>query len=363
MKFPDVHYLRWAKALPAAKINLARSGLEACPPQLLGLKASDLVANLPVRDGYRPLLETIARRYQVTPRQVFTVPGGTSFANWLAAAAALHDAPPASEVIVEWPAYEPLLRIPESLGARVRRLDRRFDDAFAIDLDRFRSLVNSRTRLAIVSNLHNPSGARTDLSTLKAMAKVLDRVGAYLLVDEVYLECLWGRRTESCVHAGPNVITSNSLTKAYGLDGLRAGWILGPRAVIDRAARIQDLLANNGVAPGEQLTLAAFRHLPAIRRRAQSLLVPNLQRVRAFFERELRLSAHIPSAGNIVFAKVLGGIDPERLADRLRASYSTLIVPGHFFEATDFIRFSFGMRPSRLARGLRNLSHALDDLS
>lgn len=363
MRFPDVDYIRWAKALPSAKINLARSGLEACPPQLLGLQVSDLVTNLPVHDGYPPLVETIARRYHVTSGQVFTVSGGTSFANWIAAAAALHDAPRGCEVIVERPAYEPLVRIPEYLGAKVRRLDRRFDEGFAIDLERFGSLVNRRTRLAIVSNLYNPSGTRTDLKTLKAMAKVLARVGAYLLVDEVYLECLWGRRTESCVHAGPNVITSNSLTKAYGLDGLRAGWILGPSALIDRAARIQDLLANNGVAPGEQLTLAAFRHLPAIRRRAQALLKPNLRTVGAYLERESRLLAHLPEAGNIVFARVSGGINTDRLADCLRLAYSTLIVPGRFFEAPDFIRFSFGIRPGRLGRGLRNITRALDELS
>jgi aspartate/methionine/tyrosine aminotransferase len=363
MRFPEVGYIRWAKSLPPAKINLARSGLEPCPPELLGLQTSDLVANLPVHDGYLPLLETIARRYGVTRGQVFTVSGGTSYANWIAAAAALHDAPRGCEVIVERPAYEPLIRIPESLGAKVRRLDRRFDAGFAIDLERFELLVNRRTRLAIVSNLHNPSGARTDLKTLKAMAKMLARVGAYLLVDEVYLECLWGRRTESCVHAGPNVITSNSLTKAYGLDGLRAGWILGPRAIVDRAARIQDLLANNGVAPGEQLTLAAFRHLPAIRRRAQALLRPNLLMVGAYLERESRLLAHVPDAGNIVFARVSGPINTDRLAARLRSAHSTLVVPGRFFEAPGFIRFSFGIRPGRLSQGLRNITRALTDLS
>ncbi|MEO8682672.1 MAG: pyridoxal phosphate-dependent aminotransferase, partial [Vicinamibacterales bacterium] len=274
-----------------------------------------------------------------------------------------HGAPHGCEVIVERPVYQPLLRIPESLGAKVRRLDRRFEDGFALDLDRFESLINRRTRLAIVSNLHNPSGKRADLKTLKAMAKMLERVDGYLLVDEVYLECLWGRRTESCVHAGPNVITTNSLTKAYGLDGLRAGWILGPRAIIDRAARIQDLLANNGVAPGEQLTLAAFRHLPAIRRRAQALLRPNLERVRAYLAHEPRLAAHVPDGGNIVFARVPRGVDTDRLADRLRDEDSTLIVPGRFFEAPHFVRFSFGMRASRLERGLRNLSRALGDLA
>ena len=130
-----------------------------------------------------------------TPEQVFPVSGGTSFANWFACAAPLNGAPRGSEVIVERPTYEPLLKIPQVLGYRVRRLDRRFDEDFRIDLDRFAALVNRRTRLAIVSNLHNPSGARIDLRTLRRMAAILARVGAYLVVDEVYLECFWGRRT------------------------------------------------------------------------------------------------------------------------------------------------------------------------
>jgi aspartate/methionine/tyrosine aminotransferase len=361
MRFPDVDYIRWAKHLPAARVNLARSGLEACPPSLLRLKASDLVANLPVRDGYAPLVAAIARRYRVRTGQVFTVSGGTSFANFIAVAAALHDAPRGSEVIVERPAYEPLLRVAETFG-RVRRFDRRFEDGFRIDLDRFAAAITPRTRLAIVSNLHNPSGTRTDLKTLRAMARLLARVGAHLLVDEVYLECLWGRRTGSCVHAGSNVIVTNSLTKAYGLDGLRAGWILGPRAVIARAARLQDLMANNGVAPGEQMALAAFRSLPAIRRRAQALLGPNLDRVREFLAGEQRLEALVPENGSIVFARLPRTVDSDALARLLLRRYSTLIVPGRFFELPRFIRVSFGVRPERLERGLRNLSRALDEL-
>ena len=362
-RFPDVDYIRWAKALPRARINLARSGLEACPPSLLGLTASDLVTNLPVHDGYAPLLAAIARRYSVGVDRVFTVPGGTSFANFIAVAAALHGAPRGSEVLVERPAYEPLIRIPEALGYRVRRFDRRFEDGFQVDPDCFAAAITPRTRLAIISNLHNPSGAQTSMATMRAMARALAGVGARLLVDEVYLECLWGRRTDSCVHAGPNAIVTNSLTKAYGLDGLRAGWILGPRAVIDRAARIQDLLANNGVAPGEQMTLAAFRHLPAIRRRAQALLRPNLTIVREFLAREPRLQAHVPDHGNIIFARLPRGVDSDELADLLRRKYSTLIVPGRFFEMPTFIRFSFGIRSAKLRQGLRHLSHSLDALA
>jgi hypothetical protein len=362
MRFPEVSYLRWAKTHPSARIDMARSGVEACPPSALGLTSRDLVVTLPVRDGYMPLREAIARRYRVDADEVFTVSGGTSFANWFACAAALDGSARGSEVIVERPTYEPLVRIPEALGYRVRRLDRRFDERFAIDIERFASLVNRRTRLAVVSNLHNPSGARIDLATLGRMAAILRRVGAFLVVDEVYLECLWGARTESCVHAGPNVLTTNSLTKAYGLDGLRAGWVLGPSELVRRAWTIQDLLANNGVAPGEQMTLAALKRLAGIRRHVHATLDPNLERVQRFFDRERRLEAYVPEGGNVVFPRLPRGVGSDALAARLLKRYSTLVVPGRFFESPRHFRISFGCRPALLEQGLTNISRALDDV-
>jgi aspartate/methionine/tyrosine aminotransferase len=362
MRFPDLEYIRWAKAMPAARVNLARSGLEPCPASMLRLKAADLVTTLPVHYGYGLLRDAIAARYRVQPGQVFAVSGGASYANWLACAAALDGCDHGDEVIVERPTYEPLLRVPQALGQRIRRLDRRFDDGYAIDVDRFKSLVTKRTRLAVVSNLHNPSGARIPMATLRAMASRLAQVGASLLVDEVYLECTFRARTESCVHAGPNVLTTNSLTKAYGLDGLRAGWILGPPPLVARAGRINDLMTNNSVAPGEQMSLAAFRRLRALGRRAHDILDPNLRCLRAFLAKESRLRAFIPSGGNVVFPGLPPGVDGDRLATHLASRYSTLVVPGRFFESPRHVRLSFGCEPAKLARGLANLSRALDDL-
>jgi aspartate/methionine/tyrosine aminotransferase len=360
--FPEVAYMRWAKWHPPARINLARSGAEPCPASVLGLTCADLVVSLPVTDGYAPLRDAIARRYRVQRAQVFTVSGGTSFANWLACAAVVNEVG-GGDAIVEMPTYEPLLRVPQSLGCRIVRLERRFDENYAIDLERFEALVTKRTRLAIVSNLHNPSGARIDLATLRRMARILRRVGAFLVVDEVYLECLFGRRAESCVDAGSNVLATNSLTKAYGLDGLRAGWVLGPRDVIHRAWLIQDLLANNGVAPGERMSLRAFRRLPALRRRAHATLDPNLEHLRRYFAGESRLEVFVPEGGNVVFPRVPRQVSTDGLARRLLKRYSTLVVPGRFFEAPRHIRISFGLPTRLLDRGLANISRALDDLS
>ncbi|HYV20643.1 MAG TPA: pyridoxal phosphate-dependent aminotransferase [Verrucomicrobiae bacterium] len=362
MKFPEIAYMSWAKAAPGARSNLARSGLPPCPIRLLRFPSRALETPHAAGYGWPPLRQALGRRYRVAADRVLTVSGGTSLANWVACAAALDGAGDGAEVIVERPTYEPLLRIPEAMGAEVRRLDRWFAEGWAIDPDRLASLVTPRTRLAIVTNLHNPSGARISMETLRECARILARAGAYLLVDEVYLECLFGARTESSVHAWTNVITTNSLTKAYGLDGLRAGWILGPREIIRKAGLIHDLLGVNGVAPGEAMTLAALRRLPAIRRRARSVLGPNLEAMRRFFEREARLEAHLPPGGNVLFARLPEGIDSDRFARRLLRRYDTLVVPGRFFESPRFVRLSFGCAPPALAHGLRSLSRTLDDL-
>jgi aspartate/methionine/tyrosine aminotransferase len=363
MKLHEVAYISWAKSQPEVEINLTRSGVEVCPPSILGLTISDLVTNLPATYGYEPLRHAIAERYCATTQQVFPLSGGTSYANWIACAAILNGADPSTEVIVERPTYEPLLRIPQALGHTIRRLDRREEDNFALDLDRLEALLSPRTRLAIISNLHNPSGVQVDHEILRAAAGVLDRVGAYLLVDEVYLECLLCERPESAAHAGPNVVATNSLTKAYGLDGLRAGWILGPASLVKQAGRINDLMANNSVAPGEQMALAAFQRMDGLLQRARSMLDRNRDVTRSFVLNEPRLRATPSPGGTFLFARLPDGIDDQRLTSHLVTRYSTLVVPGSFFESPGTIRIGTTADPNLLRRGLANISAALDDLT
>jgi aspartate/methionine/tyrosine aminotransferase len=160
----------------------------------------------------------------------------------------------------------------------------------------------------------------------------------------------------------PNVIVSNSLTKAYGLDGLRAGWMLGPKPQVRRAGKIYDLMGVNGVAPGELMALAAFRNLAAIRRRSQAILRPNLQTVRRFLAGEERLAAVLPPGGNVLFPRLPGGLTGDRLARHLRERHSTLIVPGSFFESPQHIRLGFGTSTALLNQGLANLRQALNEL-
>src|SRR5262249_12547710 len=133
--------------------------------------------------------------------------------------------------------------------------------------------------------------------------------------------------------------------------------------VIARARRINDLMTNNGVAPGERMALAAFRRLADLERRARAILEPNLATVRRFLARETRVTAVSPVGGNVILPRLPNGVDSDRLAAHLARRYSTLVVPGRFFDAPRHVRLSFGCRPVLLARGLNNISLALEDLS
>ena len=362
-RFREVEHQRWAKDPPPAEIDLAGSGAPQCPARLLKMRSGDFTTRHRAGYGWPPLVAELAARYRVPERRVLPVSGGTSLANWIACAAALDGAPPGVGAIVERPTYEPLVRAPESLGARVRRLERRFADRFALDLDRLAELVNRRTRLLVVSDLHNPSGVRLDRESLIHAAELLARVGGFVLVDEVYLESLWGGRTDSAARVAPNVLATNSLTKAYGLDGLRAGWILAPEALVPVVRRINDHLGVNGVATGERMAAAALRNLGAIRARIAPRLARNLHAVRRWIARDSRFAWVEPAGGTVCYPRLPKGVDSDAFAAHLLRRHSTLVVPGGFFETNRHVRVGLTAPTATLERGLVRMSRTLDELS
>ena len=157
-------YMHWAKVRPRAKYDLALSGVLNLPLAELQLELSDLELNGPNPYGYPPLLEALAVHCGVSTEMVVTVSGGTSMANHLAMAALLDHG---DEVLIEEPTYEPLIAIAEYLGATVKRFPRRFEEGFRIDIDALAKQISSRTRLIVLTNMHNPSSVLVDDETLE----------------------------------------------------------------------------------------------------------------------------------------------------------------------------------------------------
>jgi aspartate/methionine/tyrosine aminotransferase len=349
-------YVAWMKHAPQVAYDLMGSNLLHCGVDDLPGARERLFLDGFNEEGYPPLIEAIAKRYGVTPPHV-SLATGTSGANFLACAVLLE---PGDEVVVERPAYDPLLAVPRFLGARIVRFERAMEDGFRVDPHRVAAAVTPRTRLVVLSNLHNPTGVMTSREDLAAVGDVADQVGAKVLVDEVYLESVQGGEPLPAATLSPTFVSTNSLTKAYGLSGLRAGWALAAPEVADRMRRARDVVDGVGSFPSELLALMAFENLPALRERARNILEPNFRVLREFMEGRPELDWVVPAGGSVAFPRMRGTEDTWNFAEYLREGYDTGVVPGRFFEAPRHFRVALGGEPAVLVEGLKRLGQGLE---
>lgn len=359
-------YMEWAKLHSHARFNLATSGLISVPISEFPVLASDLELTAPGAYGYPPLQQKMARHNGVSEECVVAA-AGTSMANHLAMAAVLN---PGDEVLVEQPVYGPLLDVVEYLGARVKRLPRRFETGFALDPADVAHAVSRETRLIVLSNLHNPSGALMPADVVQRIGEMALRAAAYVMVDEVYLEMLFDSGAPNSFAIGGQIapadenpfIVTNSLTKVYGLSGLRCGWILAAPPLARRMWLLNDLYGVNAAHPAERLSIMAFDHLEQYRERTQNLLAANRPLLDAFLDSRSDLECFRPPAGTVVFPRLHRG-DPEAFFHLLREKYETSVVPGSFFEMPQHFRIGIGGETATLKAGLERLGAALDEFS
>jgi len=355
VEVPRADYLLWAKRRPHPANDLGRSDVIACA--LDDLPGARAALELTGRndEGWMPLVERIAARYGVEPRSVATATG-TSGANFLVYAALVQ---PGDGVAVERPAYDPMLAVPRLLGAHVTRFERRFEDGFRLDLDRVAAALTDRTRLIVLTNPHNPTGALATVDEMRALAGLADRHGCYVLADEIYLDAVRGRGQAISATLSDRVITTSSLTKAYGLAGLRCGWAIAAAPVAEEIRRVRDLVDGSGSVLTERAAAVAFEHLPALAARARAILEPNFERFARFMAGQTRLEWVPPNGGTVAFPRLIGAASADAFADRLLHEFETAVVPGRFFEAPAHLRIALGIPADALERGLAALTRAL----
>src|SRR5580765_7482038 len=272
-------YMEWAKLHSTARFNLATSGMASFPLAELGVTIDELEINGPSIYSYEPLLQAIARRYSV-PQGCVVSAVGTSLANYLALAATTE---PGDEILVEQPTYELILSTAKYLGLEIKRFPRHAKNNFAIDPADVERNLTPRTRLIVICNLHNPTGALVPDATLREIGNLAAKVGARVLVDEVYREMMFESSPSSSFHIDPErFIVTNSLTKGYGLSGLRCGWVLASPDLSRRMFRINDLHGATFAHPAELLSVVAFEKLPQIASRMKRMLEENRGLLREF---------------------------------------------------------------------------------
>jgi hypothetical protein len=305
--------------------------------------------------GWPPLLERIAARYGVTAENV-VLAHGTSMANHLACAAIVG---PEDRVLAEWPVYDPLVTVPRYLGCEVNYFERAEADSYAVDVARVERALKPRTRLVILSNLHNPTGAIVHRRELEELARLADANDFYVLADEVYLEWIFGWRGEpaTAMNISPRFVTTRSLTKVFGLAALRAGWIFADAELATKMRRLNGLFASSMSHPAERLAARLFDHADTVLASQRERVDRNRSTVARFIDAESRLSWVEPETGTVGFVRLAGG-SVDALVDELQKNES-LVTPGRFFGVPDHFRIGFGMDLPQLEGGLARLASAL----
>ena len=356
--------MEWAKTRPSARLDLAGSNIFPCLIDELPGYRSAIALEGNNENGYGPLLESIAEQYGVTTDCVTTAQGASG-ANFLAFAALLE---PGDEVLVETPGYDPLVGAPRLLGARVNQFERAFSDGFALDPERVRRAMTPRTRVIIITTPHNPTGVLAGSDALNDIGEIARANGAYVLLDEVYLDLAAAAAPpgvnvdHTFARRGDPFVCTNSLTKSYGLSGLRCGWILSSPAVADRLRRARDVVDGTGSIVAERLAVLAFEYLDRLVQRSLSLLLRNRPIVKEFLESRPDLDS-VSSSGTVVFPRLKRVGDTTAFAERLLSARETAIVPGKFFQAPAHVRIGFGGPTETLRKGLEMIAEALDEIN
>jgi aspartate/methionine/tyrosine aminotransferase len=348
-------YLAWAKLKSVARFNLAVSGIVDYPLAELPVRIEDIEIGGTGPYGYTPLMERVAAKAGV-PEECVVYTLGTSMANYVAMTALVHRG---EEVLVERPTYEPILTVLDHLEAKIIRFERRPEKGFRLGLGELERKITPRTRLVVLCNLHNPSSALSDDDTLRQVGEMAAKVGARVLVDEVYLETLFDQPWRSAFHLGPNFIATSSLTKAYGLSGIRCGWILAQPELTNRMWQIIDFTYGGPAHPAERIAIVALDNLDQVRHRARALLELNRNMVHQFLARHPELDCEPSGFGTTVFPRLMTG-NANDFVKVLREQFETSVVPGEFFEQPQHFRIGFCGPTDTVRGGLERMDAALD---
>jgi aspartate/methionine/tyrosine aminotransferase len=351
-------YIEWAKLRSQARYNLASSDVVHFPLADLQASIADLEISGTDGYGYQPLLQKLSAKSGVAVECIVQAQG-TSMANHLAMAALVE---PGDEVLIEEPSYGAIVSTAEYLGAKIRRFARKFESGFQLDPREVERNISARTRLIVITNLHNPSGVRTTDAKLRMVGEIARSMGAHVLVDEVYLEACFDSPWQTAFLLGPNFVSTSSLTKAYGLSGLRCGWIFSAKPLAERMWRLNDLFGVMAPHPVELLSVLALEHLPEIAARGKQLLETNRALLKEFFKSRRDLLAIWPEAGTIAFPQFTSG-HADAFCQLLRDKYETSVVPGRFFEMPEHFRVGIGGKTEDVREGLARIGAALDELA
>jgi aspartate/methionine/tyrosine aminotransferase len=348
--------------------NLSESGVHPIPLQelihqeeweeLLSLELGYCQTN-----GTPELREMISRLYPSSNSKQILVTNGSAEANFILIWSNIE---PGDEVLFMLPNYMQMWGLLRGFGAAVRPFYLREELNWAPDLEELKKLVTKKTKMIVVNNPNNPTGAVLSEEAMKTIVELAEGVNAWILSDEVYQGAEFeGEPTPSFYGKYDKAIVVNGLSKAYGLPGLRIGWIAATEDLIKKTCPYHDYTTIAPSILSDRLAQIALspENRAKIRERTNSILKNNFPLLESWFHKRDDILAFIPpQAGAIVFVRYKLKINSTHLVNKLIHEKSVLVVPGDHFEMAHHLRLGFGEKEKKLLEALELIGETLDEV-
>lgn len=293
----------------------------------------------------------------VSPEQVLQTNGATG-ANQLALYALIE---PGDHVISMYPSYQQLYDIPKSLGAEVDFWNISEENQWMPDLDELRTLIRPNTKMICLNNANNPTGTVIETNLMTEIVKIAKEVGAYVLVDEVYLPLDDTTDVSSIVDLYDKGIATNSLSKTYSTPGIRIGWTVANPAVTDIFRKYRDYTMICAGVFNDQMAVHILKNKDLVLDRNRKIVKQNLKILTDWIDSEPAVSLVVPKSVSTSFIKFETIDDDEQFCKKLLKDYGVLMVPGSRFGVPGHARLGYCAKESVLVEGLKRLSQALHE--
>ncbi len=345
------------------RFNLSESSFTDQYFSDLGIDLSNLLLFYGDHKGNPSLREWVAGEAGMDMEEVLITPGAAP-ALFMVSTGLLEKG---DHAVIAKANYATNLETPRATGADISYLPMRFEQGFALDLAELESLINDRTKLVSLTYPHNPTGAMIDEETLRGVVALVERKGCYLLIDETYREMSFVPKLPVAASLSENVISVTSMSKAFGLPGIRMGWLLcRDKALMETMlAAKEQIFITNSVVDEEiafQYLLQREKHFGPVLQTIEK----NFAIMKGFMQGQELLEWVEPAGGCVCFPRIKQGLvaDMDKLHAHLLEKYRTYLGRGHWFEEdARYLRIGYSWEPTdKLAEGLQNILSAIGDL-
>jgi aspartate/methionine/tyrosine aminotransferase len=353
----DFKLIDWiVQNISKAKYDFVSTGLD--PPNLEEL-AIDLSYEGFKRNKSLRLEESIGSVYNV-PSQEVAATSGCTLALFLIFASLLK---PNDEVVVLMPNYPSEFLVPKVLGARVRKIETKFEETFAPNIEEIENTVSKNTKMLILTNSNNPTGMKLARREMEKMAEITSRTGTIMVVDETFREFA-ENRAPLARNLGDHVLVTNTMAKYFGMGDLKVGWIIAQEELIRKIQAVNRWVSIN-VGPFPAWAAAKIlENKMKFDERASSVMTTNLQVAKDFFTRNTELFDWVePDGAPICFPRFKLPMSSFAVCKTLIEEFGIFLSPGEFFEREGCIRLSFTGEPDRVKAGFEKLEEAILELS